>query len=549
MHKGNNFHKKGGFKDFHKGNSDREGRSETISFAPKDITIGEITSQKKPTRDTLKLFAIVNSVNQTTGPTLFSISDGTGTLVVKAFEGAGVRAYPDIDEDDCIELLLTVKEYQNMLEGDALRIIKLDEEKASKVKKDIEKMQRDLAQAKDIPFLVKNQTLEKLKDSFIKAATEIRMAIITNRPIVVRHHNDADGYSSGYSLERAILPLLDKQHGGSTKALRTHYQRAPSNTPFYEIEDSIKDAAHSLTGHASFSEKIPLVLIVDTGSSIESLLAIQQGKVHGIDFIVVDHHFFEEDFISKEVLVHINPFLVGEDGGKYSAGMLCSELARFINPDAAVDHIPALAAFADMIDNPVVVDQYLKIAEKMGYTKQLLHDVSSVIDFVSTKLRFMEAREYVEVLFGKPIQQQKKLIEVLAPHIKVLEAKAISIAKSVVKREKIGKTTVQFLNIEESFSRGIYPKPGKINGLLHDYAKRELSPNVISLGVLTDAVTFRASEDSKFSVHEFIKFSQKSLPEAFIEGGGHHVAGAIRFVPSQRENVLNVFREFIAKIK
>ena len=55
----------------------------------------------------------------------------------------------------------------------------------------------------------------------------------------------------------------------------------------------------------------------------------------------------------------------------------------------------------------------------------------------------------------------------------------------------------------------------------------------------------RASEESKFSVHDLIKHLHKSLPGAFVEGGGHHLAGAIRFVPSQRENVLNAIRTFV----
>ena len=78
---------------------------------------------------------------------------------------------------------------------------------------------------------------------------------------------------------------------------------------------------------------------------------------------------------------------------------------------------------------------------------------------------------------------------------------------------------------------------------------KEISKNVLSLGILTDAITFRASEESKFSVHEFIKYAQKALPQAFIDGGGHHSAGAIRFVPSKREDVLNLVREFVSKIK
>lgn len=490
---------------------------------------------------------MVSSIAQTSGPTLFTISDGTGTLVVKAFEGPGIRAYPEIDEGDFVEILLTMKEFNKMLEGEAIKMIKLEGNKAVKLRESIEDLQRSRAKAEDVPFLAKNQVLEKLKPRIIKAATEIRLAVIMNRPIIVRHHNDADGYCSGFAMERAILPLVEKQHGKG-KALKQYFARAPSNTPFYEIEDSIKDTSHSLMGVAHFSEKIPLIIIVDTGSGEESLLAIKQGKVHGIDFIVVDHHFFEEDLVSSETLVHINPFLVGEDGSKYSAGMLCSELARFINSEAEVDYIPAMAGLADMIENKEAMDSYMKIAEKKGYSKQMLHDISAVIDFVSTKLRFMEAREYVEVMFGEPMQQQKKLISILIPHIRKLEHKSIEIAKANVKKEKIKDKIVQFLYIEETFSRGNYPKPGRVNSMAHDLAQQS-EKKVISLGILSDAITIRATADSKFSVHELISYLGKHAPEAFVEGGGHQNAGAVKFVPSKRDRVLNSIRDFISSLR
>ncbi len=508
-----------------------------------EITIEEILSHEAG-KKLYTLQALVNSVTQTGGPTLFSLTDGTGTMPVKAFEGAGVRAYPNIDEGDCVEVLFTLQEFNKALEGEAIKMRKLEDFKAGKLKQEIINSQRKRAEAKDISFLVKSPVLIKLKESFLKAATEIRLAVMMNKPIIVRHHNDADGYSSGFAMERAILPLIKAQHGEG-KALTTYFSRAPSATPFYEIEDSIKDTAHSLTGQARFAEKIPLIVIVDTGSSQESLLAIQQGKVHGIDFIVVDHHFFQEDVISKEVLVHINPFLVGEDGADYSAGMLCTELARFINPSVQIDYIPALAGFADMIDNPSVVDAYLSIAEKKGYTKQLLHDIAAVIDFVSTKLRFMEAREYVEVLFGEPMEKQKKLVGVLAPYIRKLEAQSLTIAKAAVKKERIGKTNLHLLFIEETFSRGVYPKPGRANGALHDLFKKEGVQNLVSAGVLADALTIRASEDSGFNIHEFISYVKKNAGDAFPEGGGHQHAGALRFVPSKREKVLDALRDFL----
>lgn len=513
-----------------------------------EFTIDQV--EKKMIGKTVQFKAIVESIAQTGGPTLFTTTDGTGTLVIKAFEGAGVRAFPNIVEGTGIDALIELREFQGAFEGEVLKMRALTPEQQAKLKEHILATQKKKAQVDAIPFMAKSPILEKMKDRFVKAASEIRFAIMNNRPIIIRHHNDCDGYSSGYTLERAILPLIEKQHGFG-KQLWQFFQRAPSMTPYYEIEDSIKDASKALTGNAKFSEKMPLVLIVDTGSGEESLLGIKQGKVHGLDFIVVDHHPPEHDLVSDEVLVHINPCLVQEDGAKISAGMLCTELARFIAKGHIdkIDYIPALSGLADRINNPELMDQYLKAAEARGYTKQLLHDISSVVEFVSSKLRFMEAREYVEVVFGEDIAQQKALVGVIAPHIRLLQEKSLKIASALVKREQHGKTTLQLLDVERSFSRNSYPKPGQTIGMIHDhYKEQNKGARLVSVALLSDVFVLRASDEANFSVNEFIKYIDKKCPEAFIEGGGHKNAGAMKFVPAKQEEALKILREYLAAL-
>ncbi|MBS3072037.1 hypothetical protein J4408_03535 [Candidatus Pacearchaeota archaeon] len=494
------------------------------------------------------LKGIVDRIVQTGGPTVFHVTDGTGMLALKAFEGAGIRSFSNIKEKDVVKAEVRIEEYRDELEGNIINFTKLADQEKKDFLDQLKNTERERAAITPPEFLIKSTILDKLRNDFIKAATEIRLAIIQNRPIIIRHHNDTDGYSSGFALERAIVPLVEEQHGGGKSAWE-FFTRAPCAAPFYEIEDSIKDTAKSLSNEAKFSNKMPLVIISDNGSSQEDLLGIQQGKVHGVDFIVVDHHFFEKDVVSKEVLVHINPFLVGEDGAKFSAGMLCTELARFINPDVKnVEQIAAMAGMADRITlaNLDAVEQYVKIAEKHEYSRYLLGDISTVIDFVSSKLRFMEAREYIEVLFGEPKDKQKALVGLMAPYIRNLEFKGLEIAKSAAVLEKIGATSLQLLPIEETFSRGFYPKPGKCTGLLHDYLKEEKKvTNLVTAGVLSDAITMRATDGANFSVHKLIEFLNKKVPSAFVQGGGHKNAGAISFVPRKKEEVLKYLREFI----
>lgn len=527
------------------GKHDRQAPRSFQEFVnPPEALIAEVL--KARTGESFSLRGTIEKVVQTGGPTVFYISDGTGTLALKAFEKAGVRAYPHVDVGDAIMAAITLEEFNEELEGEVSTLKKMTGAEQEALKRELTQRELERARVTPPPFLVASPLLEKLKDRFVKAATAIRLAIFQNRPIIVRHHNDTDGYSSGYALERAILPLVSAQHGSSPKATWEFYTRAPCAAPMYEIDDSIRDTAHSLSNAAKFSNKMPLVLIVDTGSGKEDLLGIQQGRVHGLDFIVVDHHRFEEDVISAETLVHINPFLVGEDGATFSAGMLCTELARFINPVDNIIQIPAMAGMADRINNPVAMKAYEKIAAEKGYDVRLLADIATVIDFVSAKLRFMEAREYIEVLFGEPMAQQKKLVALLAPYIRDLEVKGLAIAHAAVHRETIQGITLQTIDIEKSFSRGFYPKPGRCISMLHDdFQEKHKTPKVITLGIMPDAITMRGSDSINFSVPELIVYLNKKLPGAFVEGGGHRNAGSIKFIPSHQADVVKLVKDYI----
>ena len=509
----------------------------------------DIKELKLGAKGNIFLKGVVEQIIQTGGPTVFMISDGTGRLALKGFVSPGVRAYPTIKEGDAVQAQIKLGEFQGEMEGEIQKIGKLDEKEKQKLYDSIEKIQRERAQVKEIPFLVKSKVLDKLKDRFVKAATEIRLAIIQGRPIIVRHHNDTDGYSSGFSLERAIIPLISEQHG-SPKASWEFFTRAPCAAPYYELTDSIKDTANSLRNVAKFSNKMPLVIIADNGSSQEDLIGIKQGKIHGADFIVVDHHGFEKDVVSSEVFVHINPFLVGEDGANFSAGMLCTELARFINENVDnIEQIPAMAGLADRIDigDPKVIKDYLEIAKKQGYSEELLKDISLVIEFVSTRIKFMEVREYIEVLFGEPRNKQKELVKLMAPYIRELDAKGLAIGKANAQIEKVGKATLQILFVEEVFPGfGFFPKPGRSVGLVHDDLQKEKKiTNLISIGVMGTAMTIRATDEANFSVHNLIQFISKKSPNSFVEGGGHKNAGSITFLPNKRKEVLELVKEFI----
>jgi RecJ-like exonuclease len=334
-----------------------------------------------------------------------------------------------------------------------------------------------------------------------------------------------------------ILPLIRKKH--SAKFSSRYYSRMPCVAPFYDILDGLKDTARALANAGRYDRRMPFVIIVDNGSSEEDLLAIRHGKVFGMDFIVVDHHYFDTDVISDEVLVHINQLLVDKHA-QYSAGMLCVELSRFIAEEETTSYLAGLSSVADRIEN----EEYLKIAGDKGYDREELHRIASVVDYVATKMPFVDTQEYMDILLGTDRSKQKEVVALLYPHIEAQEKRALSVATASACKEQLGTTIFQVLDIESTLSRGSYPKPGKVVGLLHDESKEK----TVTIGLMSDAKTFRAKEGSGFSVHEFLKTLNERLPKAFAEGGGHELAGSIKFVPTAQKEVLELLREYVEKL-
>jgi len=200
-----NFRQKGN-KPFFKNKGKFHDRRDNVSQGPAEDSIVESIG-KGHIDKRLILRGIIDRIEQTGGPTIMYLADGTGTLALKAFNGAGVRAHPDISVGDAVNATVKIQEYNDEIEGEVESLIKLNDDEKEALAKKIDEMQKETAKVKHAGFLVQDKILEKLKDRFVAAAGEIRLAILKNRPIIIRHHSDTDGYSSGYALERAVLPL------------------------------------------------------------------------------------------------------------------------------------------------------------------------------------------------------------------------------------------------------------------------------------------------------------------------------------------------------
>ncbi|MCK4551047.1 MAG: phosphoesterase, partial [Candidatus Aenigmarchaeota archaeon] len=214
-----------------------------------NITIKTTTSKKK-IKDILSrdlgaydIEGKIESVRQTKGPTVFTISDGTGTLECTGFIAPGKRAYPDISDGDMVAATIQVSKNNDKTRREIESISKVSDSMKSALVERMAEALKNQASVDDIDFIVKSEKMEKLKEKMKSCASAIKRAIVEGSPIYLRHHADVDGYTGALALEQVILKLINQYHTGENDAVYKYYNRTPSKAPFYEYADVIRDVA------------------------------------------------------------------------------------------------------------------------------------------------------------------------------------------------------------------------------------------------------------------------------------------------------------------
>lgn len=488
----------------------------------------------------------VAQIKQTSGPTIFTIVDETGTQNAAAFVEAGVRAFPEIELGDIVKVIGEVMRRNNQLQIEADLITALKGDDSDAVKTRIEQALDKRSEPEDIPLLVKSEVMEKLRPEMKKVAKIIRKAVFTSQPIILRHHADADGICSAVAIEQAVVSLI-RESGGDFDADYFLFKRAPSKAPFYEIEDITRDLDFSLKDHVRFGQKMPLVLLTDNGSTEEDEPSYKIASVYEIPFVVIDHHH-PDATIDKYLLAHVNPYHVGGDFG-ITAGMLGTEVARLINPkvEPVIRHLPAVAGVGDRSEAPeralfldLVRDQYPEEACK---------DIALALDYEQFWLRFNDGREIVKDILnitGKT-ERHKKLVALLVDGANTMIADQMSACMPhVVPRVLKNDAHLFLIDVEIHAHKFTFPPPGKTSGEVHDRLCRENAGKpVVTIGFGPDFAVLR-SRGVLMNIPRMVRELRVEIPGGGISGGGHLVVGSIKFVEGMRDVVLEALITKIA---
>ena len=520
----------------------------------------------------VKVYGEVIQIQQTSGPTIFTITDETSITWAAAFNEPGVRMYPEIEVGDIVEVIGEVNKHNGEIQIESETIAKLGDEEAEAMKELIDIALDEKAEPDDVDFLIESPVLDRLKPKMREAAKVIRRAVLDGRSILVRHHNDADGICSGVAIEKAIIPYL-KENNPDSDAEYHYFKRSPSKAPFYELEDVVKDLSFALEDLERHGQKLPLIVLLDNGSTEEDIVALMQAKIYDIEIVVIDHHFpgelitktlkdgrtvsgdtecSPEDIVAGTVAVdeyvdtHVNPYLVGGDS-QITAGALSTEVAHLINPDVEdlISHLPGIAVLGDHAEAEEV-EQYVELAARKGYSRERLKQIAECIDFEAYFLRFMNGRGIIDTILGVDnIDKHPKMVDALyKEYLKRVDTQMKAALPNIKRVQLDNGIYFNVLDVEKFAHKFTFPAPGKTCGFVHDKIVKEIGEDkpIITLGHGPDFGVLRATDTVHqifgFNVNNIVLSLAEKIPQAGIDGGGHECAGSIKYIEGLGKQVL-----------
>ncbi|MET1123965.1 MAG: DHH family phosphoesterase [Archaeoglobaceae archaeon] len=504
----------------------------------KDVEVVGIADLERKIGKLVEVRGIVTHVKQTAGPTVFTILDGNLSVNAAAFEG-GDRAYPEIGVDDVVRVVGIVKRRDSKPQIEVLEMEKLLGEEAYEIRKRVLAEVERACEPEFRGFLIESGILNALKEEMMSVARELKRAIYESRPVIIRHHWDADGVCGGVALEVALTRLVEKVHSDS-EAKYYLVKRRISRAPFYELEDVVKDLDESLEDAEKFGDKIPLVVLVDNGSGAEDVPAIRQLLAFGADVITIDHHYPDVE-VDAYLLHHVNPYKVGGDSN-YTSGVLCAEIARMIS-DVDVVQLAAVSVVADRAEGEV--ERYVELS---GLSREELQDIALAIEYEMFYLRFRPASQIIhEILgFGRK-DRQKKLVDILSSYAKQAIEEQLQPAMENVKVQVLPNgVALAALDVENFAKKFTFPPPGKLTGEVHDRLKEKYE-KLVTIGYGPDFAVIR-SEGVQLDIPRLVAELRNEVAAA-VDGGGHLVVGSIKFVQGKRKEVLSRLAAKIGSLK
>ncbi len=498
--------------------------------------------------ETVYLEGDIVQIKQTAGPTIFAVRDGSGVVPCAAFEQAGVRAYPDIELGDTVRATGTVETRDDAVQVEIDELAVLTGDAQADVRTRVDDALDEAAEPASTEPLIEWPAFEPIHADLKAVARELRQAVLDARPIRIRHHADGDGMCASIPVQIALSNFIDAVHE-DPEAPRHLLKRLPSKAPFYEMEDVTRDLNFALEDQSRHGQQLPLLFMVDNGSTAEDTPAYRALDQYDIPIVVVDHHHPDPDTVGPLVNEHVNPYLYDEDY-RITTGMMCVELARLIDPSLTdtLRHVPAVAGLADR-SKADAMDDYLTLAADAGYPEAALQDIVEALDYAAHWLRYQSGGSLITDILDLECddpERHDQLVEFFSSRARRDVTEQLEAAEPHVEHERLDNDAHLYrIDVEQYARRFTYPAPGKTTGELHDVKVKETGDPVITIGYGPDFAVLR-SDGVRLDIPEMVSELQAEVDGAGISGGGHLVVGSIKFVKGRRDAVIDALIEKMA---
>jgi len=278
-----------------------------------------------------------------------------------------------------------------------------------------QKIKDNIQISADAPALLKDDITEKLWPQLKETAKELVCARKLGRMVLLRFHGDADGVCGAFAINEIVRCKSYQQ-----------------NAVVYSVRDALRD----ISGIGQ--ETRPLVILLDFGSNDQSLDGLKLLEAAGIDYLIIDHHPPGKEVVKRAV----TPFSVTENGSRYCAGYLASEIAVACGMD--IEKARDLAATACSGDKSNVIENGEKEVRR-----------AMVLDFLAAHTSFGNNLE-----FYKNVMDKDELFYSISNQAE--EAIDEATRKVRIKEIKEGELRIVHFALETIVKKGEWPPAGKI---------------------------------------------------------------------------------------
>jgi RecJ-like exonuclease len=490
--------------------------TETVSPEPEEVTIDMLDGH---VGERVRIEGEVVTARQTSGPTVFELRDETGSVECAAFEEAGVRAYPEVDEEDVVRIEGEVERRRGEIQVETEGLVVLEDEEREEVTERMHDAMVQRARPDEVELLAEDAAIDGLSEAFRDAAMAIRRAVIEGRPIVVRHAATADGYVASAAIERATLPLIREEQQG-VDAEYHFFDRRPLEGSVYDMDDATNDVTTMLSNRDRHDEKLPLYVFVAAGGTAESLDGFDLLDIYGVRRVVVDDGAI--DLGVREAV----DVLVSPESSETTATVLGSNVALHVNTDVRDDlaHLPAVSFWEE------TPQQYTHVASEAGYDEEDVQSLREAVGLEAFYQSYEDKRELIsDLLFADEADDPVGLAAHISEQYRTRMDTEIETAESNLERRELDGETVLVLDTAAYTHEYEFPP---LTLLLDELYRRNREEGVALVGIDEDEAYVRSDRD--LDVREIVESAREAAPKAALDARGAR-EGRVEFLSGERD--------------